>query len=151
MPIPTLHLLAEARQVLRVSQRELAAQLGASERTSVRWAAGHSSPSTAQLRMLAELVFSQAPELATRIALATGTTLEDLGIARPPAAPAPPQAALVVDAVVCAAAEAMDISPRAVRPAIAAAFARAHALGLGVDTVHAALQPAAPPRKGGVA
>ncbi|MDP9001553.1 MAG: hypothetical protein M3O46_15745, partial [Myxococcota bacterium] len=39
----------------------------------------------------------------------------------------------LIDAVVCAAAEALDVSPRAVRPALLAAFARASELGLTLE------------------
>jgi DNA-binding transcriptional regulator YdaS (Cro superfamily) len=58
-----------------------------------------------------------------------------------PAAPAlarvatPPQA----DAVLCAAAERLDVSPRQLRPALAAAFARAAELGLAPDALARAL------------
>ena len=41
----------------------------------------------------------------------------------------------LVDSIVCAAAESIDGSPRAIRPAVKAAFDRAAALGLGLELV----------------
>ena len=48
----------------------------------------------------------------------------------------------VVDAIVCAAAEAIDVTPKAIRPALLAAFRRARVIGLGVDAVANALEAA---------
>jgi hypothetical protein len=45
----------------------------------------------------------------------------------------------VVEAVVCAAADAMDVSPRAMRPALLAAFTRARRIGLTVEAMEKAL------------
>ena len=47
----------------------------------------------------------------------------------------------MVDVVVCAAAEALDVSPRAVRPALLAAFQRAREAGLTLEQVEKALSP----------
>jgi hypothetical protein len=46
----------------------------------------------------------------------------------------------IVDTVVCAAAEAMQLMPDAIRPALRAAFRRARLAGLSVEAVDAALQ-----------
>jgi MoxR-like ATPase len=54
---------------------------------------------------------------------------------------------LFVDAIVCAAAEALDASPRAVRGALLAAFACAREAGLPVETVEKALAPPATKRR----
>jgi hypothetical protein len=61
--------------------------------------------------------------------------------APPPPAPPPPLPPPedVVDSVVCAAAEAIDVMPRTIRPALLAAFRRARRLGLDVATVEKAL------------
>ena len=71
-----------------------------------------------------------------------GHDLVTLGIVAPPA-PAPPPPTLpaedVVDAVVCAAADAIHVTPRDVRPALLAAFARARRLRLSVEVVEQAL------------
>jgi hypothetical protein len=45
----------------------------------------------------------------------------------------------MVDSIVCAAAEAMDVVPRQVRPALLAAFARARRLSLSTEVVEKAL------------
>jgi hypothetical protein len=52
--------------------------------------------------------------------------------------------AVLVDAVVCVAAEAMALSPQAVRPAVLAAFTRARDVGISAEAVVAALAPAPP-------
>ena len=57
----------------------------------------------------------------------------------PPSPPVP--AVVLVDSVVCAAAEAMALSPQAVRPAVLAAFVRARDAGLAPDAVVAVLSP----------
>ncbi len=129
-----------ARRAMRTSQKDLAAALGASERSGQRWAAGGFS--TFYLPRLARLVYPHDEALAREIAEAAGGTLESLGIVvPPPPAPQgpPPPPAGIVDAVVCAAAEAIDLTPKAVRPAVLAAFTRAQELGLGIDFVRATL------------
>jgi len=67
--------------------------------------------------------------------------------ALPPAPPLPPPIppGVLVDSVVCAAAEAMSLSPQALRPAVLAAFARARDAGLTLDAVVDALAPPPPP------
>jgi hypothetical protein len=82
---------------------------------------------------------------------ATGETLESLGIVTPapapvvvpppppPAPPPPLPTALVVEAVVCAAADALQAPPSAVRGALLAAFCRARELRLSVNDVESAL------------
>jgi len=52
---------------------------------------------------------------------------------------------VLVDSVVCAAAEAMSLSPQAIRPAVLAAFARARDAGLSLDAVVDVLAPPPPP------
>jgi hypothetical protein len=51
----------------------------------------------------------------------------------------------LVEVVVCAAAEALDVSPRVVRPALLAAFKSARAVGLDLETMEKALTPRSPP------
>ena len=46
-----------------------------------------------------------------------------------------------MDAMLCAAAEASDASPKALRPVLHVAFKRARELGLSVEDVEAALAP----------
>jgi hypothetical protein len=50
-----------------------------------------------------------------------------------------------LDSVLCAAADVLDLSPRAVRPALLAALARARDLSLGMDALMDALAQSDPP------
>jgi hypothetical protein len=131
-----------ARQALGTTQEELGERLGVSRRTSQRWS-GSGVPSY-YLPELARLVHPHDPVLAGEIAQAAGMTLKAAGIVLPPPPPpAPPPAPPpdgVVDAVVCAAAEAMEMMPKEVRPGLLAAFARAKEVGLTVDVVERALR-----------
>jgi len=49
-----------------------------------------------------------------------------------PPGPAPPH---LIDAIVCAAADAADMIPRTMRPPLRAAFSRAAQLGLSIESV----------------
>jgi hypothetical protein len=93
---------------------------------------------------MALLVHPVDAALAAEIAAAGGTTLDALGLV-PATAPAAPHGSggppdRVVDAVVCAAAEAMQVMPQSVRPAVLAAFACARELGLTVEGVERVLR-----------
>jgi transcriptional regulator with XRE-family HTH domain len=148
-----------------LSQRELGEQLGSSLRTAQRWATGRAQPSADHLKKLAALAYPRNPTLATEIAEAVHETLESLGLVIPPPAPepvvvvepvvtGPPETPadlvpLLVEAVVAAAAEALDQMPRVVRPAVTAAFVRAQAARLTVADVVAVLDPARPPTGSG--
>jgi transcriptional regulator with XRE-family HTH domain len=141
MPVGVPNLFHRARQALGVTQLGLAEKLGASRRTGQRWDAGHSYPAHRQLVDLAKAVYKNDPELAAEIALSLGTSVVALGLvpsAPPPVAPPPIES--IVDSIVCAAAEAIDVLPRAVRPALVAAFARARELQLTVEVVEKGLQ-----------
>ncbi len=148
-------LLIEARQELGVSQGKLGELLGSSARTGQRWETTGSTPSPEQLHALAALVHPTSSALAAKIAAAGGTTLEKLGLvpsppSPPPPAPPPPPLPSpdpihIVDTVVCAAAEAMQVMPDAIRPALRAAFRRARLAGLSVEAVDGALTPAPVP------
>jgi len=101
-----------------------------------------------RLRRFLSTVYPVDAALAAEIAAAGGTTLEALGVLPPPPppAPAPPPPVpvtppdRVVDAGVCAAAEAMQVMPQSVRPAVLAAFACARELGLTVEGVERVLR-----------
>jgi hypothetical protein len=54
---------------------------------------------------------------------------------------------VLLDSVVCAAAETMSMAPQALRPAVLAAFVRAREAGMTVDSLIAGLTPAAPAAK----
>src|ERR1700722_2929288 len=154
MPRSIVALLVEARRLLMLSQGELGEKLGASRRTGQRWGREGHGPWPEQLHALARLVHPHSPDLAASIAKEGGTTLEALGIGLPPPQPPPPPPAPalpdpvhIVDTVVCAAADAVQLLPDAIRPALRAAFKRARLVGLTVEDVEAALGPDGPRAK----
>ena len=143
-------MLVNAGFALGLSQGALGHRLGVSRRTMSRWVHG-TTLSAHHAAQLATLVHPADPTLAARVAALHGETLESLGLEKPPAPPPPPPAppeppAHMVDVVVCAAAEALDVSPRAVRGALLAAFRRAREAGLTIEQVERLLTPAPPPR-----
>jgi DNA-binding XRE family transcriptional regulator len=138
-------LLLDARSALSLNQRSLAEFLGISSRTVQRWDAGRSQPVDAEWHKLARAVHPIDPELAARLAKAGRSSLDELGLGR--AAPPPIDVRHLADGVVCAAAESMDLTPRAVRPAVFAAFRRARQMRLTVEDMESALAPPEPPRK----
>ena len=141
------NLFHRARATLLLSQLALAEALGASRRTGQRWDAAQAYPNYGQLETLARLVHPKDPGFAAEIANGLGTTLVELGLEPAPSPPVQaPSAQLprtsseqrrghIVDSVVCAAAEAMNVLPGAIRPALLAAFTRASDLGLDIDAV----------------
>jgi hypothetical protein len=149
---PTDVLLARAHMALGMSQGQLGGALGVSRRTVSRWYKRGALLGMSQLHALARLVHARDPQLAAEIAWTASETLESLGIVAPPPPPSPPPAApppppplptnLVVDAVVCAAAESLGMAPTAVRAALFAAFKRTRELRLRLEDVEAALAPA---------
>jgi hypothetical protein len=139
-------LLAASRRALTMSQREFGPALGSSHRTATRWDAGLSHPSPPELRRLVGLLLPIDPALAAEAAAHMGDTLESLGLVTPEP-PAPPLAPVpsphdLADIVVCAAAEASDVSPRSMRLLLHVAFRRAREVGLTVEQVEQALAPA---------
>ena len=145
-------LMTLAMHALGTNQQGLAKLLGLSRRTISRWTSrGHSAVIPAHVDTLARAVHAHDPALAARIVAVRGATLADAGIARPepapipPPAPPPPPPPYLVDVVVCAAAEALDVSPRVVRPALLAAFQRARVVGLDVAALESSLSPPSRP------
>jgi transcriptional regulator with XRE-family HTH domain len=136
---PATLLLLEARRTLGWGQRQLAEHLGCSERTIQRWDARGSTPMPNQLARLAGLVYPQDPELASRIAKAADTTLDQLGLLPAKSAPSGPSLAHMADSITCAAADAVSMLPDAMRPALLAAFERARDMGVSVADVASAL------------
>jgi DNA-binding transcriptional regulator YiaG len=146
---PLAQLVSAARDVLPISYDALAMKLDSSKRTLQRWQAGESRPTADQLAMLARLVHATHAPLSSEIAAAAGETLVSLGLEDPPAPPVAPRAMprhLVVDAVVCSAAEATDVAPSGVRTILLAAFRQARELGLSTEEVHDALEARASSR-----
>jgi hypothetical protein len=148
-----VRLVTMGQLALGISQEKLGTLLGATRRTVSRWVSRRSEPTVSQLQKLARAVYSVDASLAAALAAEGGQSLESLGLVRPApppvAAPAPsrpfPPVRLLVESVVCAAAEAMQAPPTAVRDVLRAALARAHALGLNVEEMNDALAPSAEP------
>jgi DNA-binding XRE family transcriptional regulator len=131
-------LLMEARHTLVWHQGDLAQLWGVSRRTIQRWDAGRGSPDPAQIGALARLVHPKSAELAARLARAAGASLEALGL-KPELTPYAPLTTHMVDSITCAAADAMNIVPEALRPGLRAAFERARDLRLSPADVAGAL------------
>jgi ribosome-binding protein aMBF1 (putative translation factor) len=140
---PLKHLVLDARNALTMSQAQLGPALGWSHRSAVRWESGKAVPSEDALRKLASLLAPIDADLAAEAAAAVGETLESLGLLPMPvvekAAPRVTDGDLA-DAVVCAVGDVTDLPPRALRPLLHAAFARARALGLTVEQLEEALR-----------
>ena len=150
VPLNSGELVARVRMATGWTQKELADIAGVSLRTVSRWATGGSAPGITEWRKLAVKVFAEDPALAAELATAGGATLEALGVVMPrprqpvqdpppPPAPPPLPASLLIEAVVCAAAEELDASPRAVRGSLRAAFRRAREMRLTVEAMDDAL------------
>jgi transcriptional regulator with XRE-family HTH domain len=140
-------LFAEGRLALGVTNVELAERLRCSRRTVQRYCAGASAIVPQVLLDLANLLVDEDRAVADEIWSHASAQIEHLGWPAPAplrsaieeeaarlavsAARAPSSSALAA-AVVCAAAEAMDVSPRALRPALRAALrvAREHAMSI---------------------
>jgi hypothetical protein len=148
-------LLALAMRALRLNGVDTAALLHLNPKTISRWLGGETSVGVEALGELAPRVYPHDPALATRMHAYAATRMADAGVAPPPPLPLPPAAEtapapppmppappkLRVDAVVYAACEAMDATPRALKPALLAAFRRARELGLSIDDVERELSP----------
>lgn len=151
--------IQRAKNALTMSNLDLANALGAGRKTVGKWTMGRGSPAPAAIDALATLLLPVNAGLALELVRAHNAALSHgspyilpetpyLPPAPPPApapapAPAPPVAtpADLVDAMVCAACEAADVAPKAMRAALAAAFTRAQRLGLDVAQVVTVLVP----------
>jgi hypothetical protein len=146
---PVAQLVADARRVHVGSLEEFSTAVLSSKRSVQRWQVGTVRPSDHQLAAMARLVHPMHPALAGEIAAAAGETLESLELqeSEPPAPPQHPPMPrpLTVDAVVCAAADASDVPPSAVRGMLLAAFRRARELSLATDEVEQALEARSAP------
>jgi hypothetical protein len=142
LPPDAVPLLRRAQYVLGESQVGLGRVMGVSKRTMTRWMHAVVFLGKGQAEDLARAVHPLDPHLASEIALAGRTSLAEMGLAPPPGSKEDIAAArLHLDTVVCAAAEAIDASPRAVRAALLAAFQRAREVGLTPDELEQALAP----------
>jgi hypothetical protein len=149
-----LDLLVLGHRALRIPGTELAALLGVTPKTVYRWYGKRTSVGANKLGELAPHVHPHDPALAERIHEYAARTLAQYRLQPPPplpTSPAPEPTAhtasvaprtLHVESVVHAVCEALDAGPRAVRPAVLAAFRRARELALSVDDVLQELAPA---------
>ena len=152
--------LYRVQRTLHLNQKELARLMGCSSRTIIRYykRGGVLAPNT--YAQLAAACHPHDVALAAHLAQEAGTTLVSMGLQSSPASqeaappPAPrgpsPSGKHLVDSIVCAAAEAMQTPPHAMRPALMAAFERAIALGMTAEEVlkGMAVEPAAKGTKG---
>jgi hypothetical protein len=136
-PAENARLLTQAGITMGMPHGELAELLGTTRRTFSRWAQKGTWLSIEHAVVLARLVHRRDRVAAARFAELGDTTLVALGLEAPPA-PAPSH---LGSAVVCAAAEAIDASPRAVRPGLLAAVRCARELGLDLAKLEALLAP----------
>jgi transcriptional regulator with XRE-family HTH domain len=141
-PMSSAQLLARVLTTNRMLQRDLAKLLGYDRKTISRWLSGGTILLPHHFAKLAAATVGNDRAFAAELAALGGKTLVDLGLESPPAPAAPPVPARpspsskhLVDSVVCAAAEAMQTPPHAMRPALVAAFERAVALGMTMEGV----------------
>jgi hypothetical protein len=148
-----LSLLVEAGHALSLNQRGLGELLGVSTRTVQRWFARRSAPVESHWHALARATHGAEPALAARLARQGSSSLERLGLVLqapppPPVAPAPSHDLRhLADAVVCVAAEAIDLPPGAIRLALRAAVGRARQMRLTLEDLEASLGEAKPPAR----
>ena len=123
MSFPLPLLLIQTRQALLLSQGELAEMMGVAKRTMQRWEDRGAILLPSHIRTLATAAHSRDPALAARIAAYGNTSLEALGLVKPappppppPPPPAPMPTAILVDSIVCVAADAIGVPPRAIPP-----------------------------------
>lgn len=153
--INAAEVVARANQTLKLTNEQLGALCQVSTRTVSRWWSHESAPDFNVFRKLAVAAHPKDPALAADLATAGGVTLEELGlvvapppqpapIVAPPPSPPPVPTRLLVESVVCSAAEELDAAPRAVRGILRAAFRRAREMHLSVEMLDDALTPAVP-------
>lgn len=152
-PFPT-ELLVRCKDAIGGLQRDFAQLLGISERSMSRWLGeGIAILRPEQLQALARAVIGINPALAAEVATRGGTSLEALGLVKPPPAatpppppppvaevrapaPAPmPASAALLDSIVCVGADLHGYPIGQVRAILEASFARALELGLSTEAV----------------
>lgn len=133
--------LLRLQSTLKLNQRELAALLRVSPRTIIRYYQRGGVLAPSDYERLAVRVHPHDAAFAAELAAVVGKSLVDLGLAAPAPEERGPSTKHLLDSVVCAAAEAMQVSPHLVRPALVAALERALALGMTADEVLSGLAP----------
>ncbi len=130
-------LVFQARRLIAYTNREFAELQGVSIRTVIRHQREGGVASPFRYEPIIRAVYPKDRALAAKLAAATGHDLVTLGLEGQ--APVPPKLRPEhADAVVYAAADALGLAPRQVRPAVLAAFARAGELGLDLRELAAA-------------
>jgi hypothetical protein len=148
-PRGSKELIIRAQFGLGLTQKTLGALIGCSRRTIIRYQSHGAVLTPATWEKLARAAHAKDRALAADLAAKAGHTLVSLGLEAPPPPPAPPappprpapSAEHLADSIVCAAAEAMQATPQAARPAVVAAFERAVALGLSAEEVLRTMKP----------
>jgi transcriptional regulator with XRE-family HTH domain len=138
MTYPGFTFFERVRSTMGLSQEELGRAIGISRRTAVRWTARGTPPHA--FPDLARMVQPHDPDLAAEIAAVAGITLED------PSA-LPEGASAFVDSIVCAAADAISVTPAAIRPALLAALVRAREMQISLFVLERVLAEALAPKK----
>jgi transcriptional regulator with XRE-family HTH domain len=148
-------LITRAMRTLSLSQEALGQRVIASRKTVGRWQTGMSTPGVKTMAEIADLVVPHDRELALALVdqfNATSSPAFQVPRERflpevPPAAKPKPVEPHKIEAVLFAAADAVDQSPRAVRAVLHAAFTRAAELGVTPTEVADFLAPRARPSK----
>jgi hypothetical protein len=133
-------LLLRGRRALNMGRDEVGTALGWSKRSIGRWESGRSAVAPQTIEALGRLVHAVDPVLAAEMARAAGSSLAQLGLEA--AGGATP--AILADAIVCVAADAMKTIPETARAGLVAAFRRAQELRMSTDDVANALAAKAP-------
>jgi transcriptional regulator with XRE-family HTH domain len=148
--LPLVYLIARTRELLHLNQQQLADRVRSSLRTVQRWEARRATPSAREIHWMADTVRSVDPEIAAHLDVwaprpAPPSMPEPArpieGVSPAPAPAPPPPLHVLVDSVLCAAAEAMGVAPQAVRPAVLAAFARSCEARVSPEQIVATLTP----------
>jgi hypothetical protein len=150
MPDSRVLLIHEACRLLGLNQRGLAKLVGCSVRTIQRNSSQGGLAYRSDHEKLITAVHPRSPDLAARLARSMGVDLGTLGLPTPQELRPIAARREHADAIVAAAADALDVSPKTVRPAIAAAFALARELNVALDTLAPLLaspKPAPPAKR----
>ena len=134
-------LIIECRMALGLTQEEMGKLVGCTKRTVQRWEDRGALLVAPEVEALVRALHPVRPDLATQIAAIDGRTPDQIGLSTPAGRTSGAPKSDPIDAVVVAAAEAIGVTAEAVRPAVAAAFARAEDEGLDVKTVNERLNP----------
>jgi hypothetical protein len=134
MPTDTSRLIVECLIALQMTQKEMGALLGKNRRTIQRWQHTGTTLLEQDAETLAAALRPVRADLADRVLATMAKARREAGLDPEPAS------AKVVNAILRAAAAAGGTSADAVRPAVAAAFAKAEEIGTDLRAVAAAFK-----------